>query len=500
MYINVIRSFKALDPRGVLLDKVASPLRSYLRQRDDTVRIIAASFLADIDADGNVTKESYEVCSHLAREIALSEGEDLKVDEKGLDWDDMNWMPDPIDAGPDYKKSKSDDIMSFMLTLFERGDFIQEVQALLGERLLTVDAAQSDLDKEIRLVELFKTRFGPDGLQSCEVMLRDILESKRINSTLRPWEVPGFPTAKEIHAAIPEEGLSVQGMLDIFRSRVPRMEKAKLQFVKLIQDVAIESPGNSLIMPKDESAITAQDPRFSTLILSSFFWPELREDEFKMPETIRVMQKNYEADFENIKNLRKLHWLSALGHVNVEIELEDRTVNVDAVQTWQASVIYAFQGDDSITVVSAIKTVQELEELLSMDELLVRNAVAFWISHRVLVEVERDTYQVLETLPSAEEGQAASAPAPAAAQAEATISAVKTQDAVLRDNKEMYELFMVGMLTNGGAMDPARITMMMKMVVPGGYAFGEDETKWLLSDLVEQGKVVESGSSYAIKK
>ena len=64
----------------------------------------------------------------------------------------------------------------------------------------------------------------------------------------------------------------------------------------------------------------------------------------------------------------------------------------------------------------------------------------------------------------------------------------------------MYELFMVGMLTNGGAMDAARITMMMKMVVPGGYAFGEDETKWLLAGMVEQGKVVESGSNFAIKK
>ena len=40
--------------------------------------------------------------------------------------------------------------MSFMLTLFERGDFIQEVQALLGERLLTEESATSDLEKEVR--------------------------------------------------------------------------------------------------------------------------------------------------------------------------------------------------------------------------------------------------------------------------------------------------------------------------------------------------------------
>ena len=100
MYINVICAFKALDPRGVLLDKVAAPLRAYLRQRDDTVRIIAASFLADVDQSGKVTNPSDEVCDDLAREIWLSEGIEMKVDDKGLDWDDMTWVPDPIDAGP----------------------------------------------------------------------------------------------------------------------------------------------------------------------------------------------------------------------------------------------------------------------------------------------------------------------------------------------------------------------------------------------------------------
>ena len=102
MYINVIDSFKALDPRRVLLDKVAAPLRSYLRQREDTVRIIAASFLADVDEQGKVMHLSDEVCDDLARELWLSGSKTTgdNVDEKGLDWDDMGWIPDPMDAGP----------------------------------------------------------------------------------------------------------------------------------------------------------------------------------------------------------------------------------------------------------------------------------------------------------------------------------------------------------------------------------------------------------------
>ena len=373
------------------------------------------------------------------------------------------------------------------------------LRSLLSSRLI--------YGTKIRLVELFKTRFGPEGLQSCEVMLRDILESTRINTTMRPWAGKNFPTVEEIHAAVPEDGIALKPLLEAFQGRIPHNSEANKQFLRLVETVASSGNNGALLLPKPANEISAVDPsQFSTLILSSFFWPSLREDEFDVPEPIRALQKSFEKEFERMKSMRKLQWLSALGRVTVELELEDRAVRVEAVQTWQASVIYAFQNDENEDPnLPSTKTVQDLEEALSMEELLVRNAIAFWIGHRVLAEVEPDTYRVLEKLPSAEaegeEGNAlAAAPQAPPAPADAALSAIKSQDAVLRDNKDTYELFMVGMLTNGGAMDAARITMMMKLVVPGGYAFGEDETRWLLGDLVQQGKVMESGSSFAIKK
>lgn len=506
IYINVIMVFKTLDPRGVLLDKVAAPLRAYLRLRDDTVRIIAASFLADVDENGRVANPSDDLCSDLAHEINLSEGQAPQSDHKGLDWDDMEWMPDPIDAGPDYKKSKSEDVMSFMLTLFEQGDFIKEMQSLLGERLLSVGYDDTELEKEIRLVQLFKTRFGADRLQSCEVMLRDIQDSRRINKALRPKD--DFPTAQEVYAALPQQGIRSQDLIKKFHTRVPLTDVAGKKFVALLKSVAIADSENDLLYPLPELPVVESPDHgslptaFYTQILSSFFWPSLREDEFAVPPPISAMQKSFEEDFERVKNLRKLHWLSALGKATVELELEDRTLKLEGVQTWQASVIYAFQegSEDGAGTGSATRSVQELEESLSMDELLVRNALAFWTGHRVLVETETDVFTVLEKLPSAGEEAGAAASAPVTIQADTAISAVKSQDAVLQDNKPMYEMFIVGMLTNGGAMDVARVTMMMKMVVPGGYNYGEDETKWLLSSLEEQGRVVLSGNTYSMKK
>lgn len=362
------------------------------------------------------------------------------------------------------------------------------------------------LCSQIRLVELFKTRFGADRLQSCEVMLRDIQDSRRINNTLRPKD--NFPTAQEVHAAIPETGIKSQALIGKFNTRVPRTDLAGQRFIALIKSVAIAETGSDVLYPSPdqpmfESGVDAElSAAFHTQILSSFFWPSLREDEFAVPAPISNLQKNFEQDFERIKNLRKLHWLSALGKATVELELEDRTVKLGGVQTWQASVIYAFQDDsqDASIVAPASRTVEQLENSLQMEEVLVRNALAFWVGHRVLVEHEPGVFTVLEQLPSADQKQTTGPSSHAPMQADAIISAVKSQDAVLQDNKPMYEMFMMGMLTNGGAMDAARITMMMKMVVPGGYTFGEDETRWLLSGLEEQGKVIANGSNYAVKK
>jgi anaphase-promoting complex subunit 2 len=337
-------------------------------------------------------------------------------------------------------------------------------------------------------------------------MLRDIQDSRRISNTLRPKD--NFPTAQEVHAAIPDSGIKSQALIGMFNARVPRTDLAGQKFIALIKSVAIAEKGSDVLFPSpdlpmfESSGNDELSAAFHTQILSSFFWPSLREDEFAVPAPIATLQKNFEQDFERIKNLRKLHWLSALGKAVVELELEDRTVKFEGVQTWQASVIYAFQDDtqDASTVTPASRTVEQLEDSLQMDEVLVRNALAYWVGHQVLIENEPGVFSVLEKLPSADQESTTGPSAHAPMQADAIISAVKSQDAVLQDNKPMYEMFMMGMLTNGGAMDAARITMMMKMVVPGGYSFGEDETRWLLSGLEEQGKVVANGGNYAMKK
>lgn len=509
IYVNMIKVFKTLDNRGVLLEKVAQPLRQFLREREDTVKVIAVSFLADLDDKGDIVDAvgAEDVCAIIAKEVVASEEEALHQVEKALDYDDMEWQPDPIDAGPDWKRSKSNDIISYMLTLFEQEAFIKEMQNILGERLLRTE--DSDLEKETRLVELFKSRLGSEKLQHCEVMLRDMQDSSRIMGQVR-WSL-NLPSVAEVYAAIPREGITFSELARKFHSRVHPTTSGQAEFIEILKQAAVYDsssngqrllPNPSLNLPPAYTAVS--HPQFYAQILSGYFWPELRDDQFSIPAPIAALQSRYETKFTSLKHLRKLQWLSALGRATVELSLNDRDLVFENVTTWQATVIYAFQpsspDDLDISVLDdepATRTVEELETSLEMDETLLRAALTFWVGKRVLVESAHDTFTVLESLP-ADEPSELSLLQPQGAEVE--VGAVKSQDAVLQGNKEMYQMFMIGMLTNGGAMDAGRVAMMMKMVVPGGFNFGEDEVRWLLCDLVEKGRVVEGGGVFGVKK
>jgi|TARA_B110000285_G_C14719439_1_gene421456 anaphase-promoting complex subunit 2 len=57
--------------------------------------------------------------------------------------------------------------------------FIKVYKQMLDERLLY--ATNVTYEKELKDLELMKLRFGDANLHQCEVMLRDIKDSERIN-------------------------------------------------------------------------------------------------------------------------------------------------------------------------------------------------------------------------------------------------------------------------------------------------------------------------------
>jgi len=458
LYISIIRAFHLLDPKGVLLDRIARPIRRYLRDRDDTVKVIVSGLLAEPPtAHRQALPSSGDTLVELSTELAKAHQLSLQSNTSELDWDDMNWMPDPIDAAPDYRKSKSFDVIDSLISLFESKEtFVKELQTLLVDRLLQ---KRDDYDQEVSVLELLKVRFGDSALQACEVMLKDISDSRRVDSSVRK-----------------DQGLSKPP------SRMRSKRSAQVHV-----------------------------PELHAKILSRFFWPEIQDQEFKVPDEIAYLQQRYSAGFEGLKNLRKLTWRNGLGQVTVELELGDRSF-VDEVSTWQATVIYAFQSDEE----DITKTISDLASELNMAPALVRSACLFWVSKRILSEVHRDTFRVLEYLPNEEEQQGTAgeagagaegpvspsvdtANAAAAAEAAAAAAAKETAEAAALEKMNLYWQFILGMLTNQGAMPLQRIVMMLKIVVPGGFPFSNEELRDFLAGMVSKGKLeIVSGGNYKV--
>ena len=162
VYICIIRAFAVLDPKGVLLDRLARPIRRYLRDRDDTAKIIVGGLLADVTKDTGASDALVELAIELNKATTAAEDDD----DGELDWDDMNWVPDPVDAGPgntnftrsnlisvsannypEYQKSKSHDVIGTLISLFDTKDvFVKEFQNVLGERLLS---PTSNFEREV---------------------------------------------------------------------------------------------------------------------------------------------------------------------------------------------------------------------------------------------------------------------------------------------------------------------------------------------------------------
>ena len=291
-------------------------------------------------------------------------------------------------------------------------------------------------------MELLKIRFGESALQACEVMLRDILDSRRVDLAIR----------------------------------------------------------------NDQRMALGFGLQLSSKILSHLFWPSLHTETFALPAPITDLQARYSSGFSNLKASRKLTWLPSLGQVTVHLDLEDRTVKED-VQTWQASVIYAFDSDASGRhCAPVVKTVQELISHLEMSEFLVRNALTFWVSKLVLAESAPDTYRVLETLSSdtltsttnSTARAAAAAAASDAVTSAAANTAVRSEEDMQNEKMEVFWQFVMGMLTNQGPMKLERIVMMLKMVVPGGFPFGNEEMRDFLGEKVVEGKLEVGNGGYRI--
>lgn len=497
-YVSMIRTFHELDHSKVLLSRVVPSLQLYLVQRDDAVRMVvhgllaspeeveqaqkAASLPSAIDAEGGSRGASGKLVELAVLLNDPDQERRMDIDEEDLDWDDMEWVPDPVDAGVNYKRPKSEDVIGTLInTLGSEDVFIKEFQNIMSEHLLST---QTEFAQEQKLLDLLKRRFGEAAVQNCEVMIKDIHDSRKVDAHIRRIELGQPPQPPRLFGTPP---------------------------------VFLETSGRQL--DADEE-MEGQVP-YHARILSRLYWPDMVQETFNLPASVADTQTKYGQGYQRLKPARKLTFLHQLGQATVELELEDRTVSVDC-RTFEAAVIYAFQtdhgandtGHDNHSPVH--KSVLDLQAKLEMDEELVLQAVDFWVSQGVLVRysTDPDTYTVLErkdspptrpelhpsmSAPGALEGeQHDMPPKPAGVKRAGTTSAM---DAKENERRAIYWQFIVGMLTNSMATMPlAQMAMMLRMVIPDGLPWSDQELQEFLLEKVAGGELEVVGGKYRLVK
>ncbi|KAG8447365.1 hypothetical protein GDO86_014725 [Hymenochirus boettgeri] len=318
LYISAIKALRELDPSMVILEVACEPIRKYLRTREDTVRQIVAGLTGDAEGSADLANELSKA------DPVLENGQESDDDVSEAE----DWMPDPVDADPGKTSSKrrSSDIISLLVSIYGSKElFINEYRTLLAERLLHQFTYSSE--REIRNVELLKLRFGEPQMHYCEVMLKDMADSRRINANVRDEE-----------EKLPEE----------------------------------ERPPFNVV----------------AVILSSEFWPALKEEKLELPNEIIEAMDMYTKKYEKLKAMRTLNWKHHLGSVILDVELADRTLSFP-VSPVHAAIILHFQNKSTWTL-------DELSETLKVPVASLRKKITFWLQHGVLREDPPGTFTVIE--------------------------------------------------------------------------------------------------------
>lgn len=423
-YISAIRALRHLDPSGVLLVTVTQPVRNYLRTRDDTVRSVVISLTEE--GPGS------DLAEELARFSSNSVTHNTTGNENDVPWD--QWCPDPVDADPSTssKYRRSSDIISMLVSVYGSKElFVNEYRTLLADRLLAQGIVKPE--KEIRYLELLKIRFGESQLHFCEVMLRDISDSKRIN-----------------------------GLIETD----PLFESAPKKFFT------------------------------NAMILSAQFWPPFKNETLELPPEIKEQLKVYTKAFEALKGNRTLNWKPHLGTVNIEIEIGDKTLDLN-VSPMQATIIMHFQEKPEWYL-------DDLSQVMKVPATVLRRKMTYWQSLGLMSVTNSDKYILIEQ----DDSNARIQSTPPSKKSQEMIYGEEEESPMAsaldqrEDELQVFWSYVVGMLTNLDSMPLERIHQMLRMFASqdSGTEFSLQKVRHFLDTKVRNHQLILQAGLYKLPK
>ncbi|XP_068654157.1 anaphase-promoting complex subunit 2 [Aristolochia californica] len=451
-YVSTIKALRTVDPKGVFLEAVGEPIREYLRGRKDTIKCIVTMLTDGAGGNSNGPGNTGDsLLEELNRDSENQENvdcdDDFNSDDKQAWINAERWEPDPVEADPNkgsWNRRKID-ILGMMVSIIGSKDqLVNEYRVMLAEKLL--NKSEYDIDTEIRTLELLKIHFGEGSMQKCEIMLNDLIDSKRTNTNIKA--TMSNPSQRGVNQG--GAGMSLD-LLD-------------------------------------------------ATIISSNFWPPIQVESLDIPDSVNQLLSDYAKRFHEIKTPRKLLWMKNLGTVKLELEFEDRTMEF-TVSPLHAAIIMQFQEQPSWTS-------KNLASVIGVPVDTLNRRINFWISKGILVEslgTEVDDHiftivdEMAEMNKNAANGGTCEELLVAEEEGETCVASVEEQ---LRKEMTVYEKFILGMLTNFGSMALDRIHNTLKMfcVAEPPYDKSLHQLQSFLSGLVAEEKLELRDGMYFLKK
>ncbi|PAA56335.1 hypothetical protein BOX15_Mlig031668g1 [Macrostomum lignano] len=441
-YIGAVRSLRILDPSGVSQELALGSVAEYLRRREDTIRAIISKMIGDESGAGG----SDDLAAELTRSgplAGLGENSAESVDDPGQDFD--AWRPDPVEA---YSSCGSlsrqpPDLLSLLVGIYgSKRLFIHEYQSMLASRLL--DNLSFKIDREIKNVELLKLRFGEIDLIKCEVMLKDIEDSRRLCTLIGSGGNSG------------EVGSD-------------RQQQSQHHVTEAFQ--------------------------VSALILSLQFWPAFAPRRMSaLPAQLAAAGERFAARYKAQKCNRGLEWRPQLGRVTVRIELAGRELELTCKPA-QYAILTAFLEHRELSLT-------ELAEAAQMQPSYARRNIGFWLQQGILSEPRPERFRLVDSTHSAAEAAPTADSSMSETAAEEEVEA--DGDAGAGDgSEETWEClwnYVVGMLTNmDSCMSVERIrTMLQLFLVDPNVELDQQKLKNFLDEKVRDGRLTMQGSMYKL--
>eukprot|EP00250_Pteridium_aquilinum_P008763 c18193_g1_i1 orf=359-3379(-) len=505
-YISTIKALRTMDHTGVFLEAVGEPIREYLRSRKDTIRCIVTMLTDDTGAGGasalgGVGESLLEELSRGTTVMDNVDSEDEGVADDEDAWGAAErWEPDPVEADPSRtsKSRRSMDIIGMLVGIYGSKElFVNEYRIMLAEKLLS--KSDYDIDREIRTLELLKLRFGENSMHSCEIMLKDIADSKRINSNIKantlatsPMVRPQ-PQAFPVSLAAPAAPAVAPSVTSTSRNADPGSRLAA--FVARARGVfsqTEQTPGSPSNTNEETTEKDLCLEALNATIISALFWPPFQVENIKIPDVVDNLLEDYAQRYHALKAPRKLQWKKHLGIVKLELQFEDRAAQF-MVSPMHASIIMLFEDCNSWAAT-------DLASALGVPVATLRRRIMLWVNQGVLLESSGIKsgelyYTIIENI--GDGGSRSGATALRSSDSALPLlgeddgeSAVASMEDQLQQEMNVYESYVLGMLTNFDALPLDRIHNMLKMFVSDPpYDKSLQQLQGFLSGLVSEEKL-----------